>query len=76
MKHMNNNNLKDYNAPRIQVVSFKVENAFGSITEESSSNGMLRFGFDADHGLMNHGTGDHSGLGQYNEGGNIFGETI
>ena len=65
-----------YQSPKITVVTFKVEDGFGSITEESRSDGLINFGGDAEHGLMNHSTGDHSGLGQYQEGGNIFGETI
>ncbi len=67
---------KAYQAPAVKVVVFKVEDGFASILEESRSDGFINFGVDRDHGLMNHSTGDHSGLGQYQEGGNIFGETI
>lgn len=65
-----------YQTPKVTVVNFKVEDGFGSIKEAGRSNGLINFGGDADHGLMNHSTGDHSGLGQYGEGGNIFGETV
>ena len=65
-----------YQSPKITVVTFKVEDGFGSIREAGRSDGPINFGGDDEHGLMNHSTGDHSGLGQYQEGGNIFGETI
>ena len=67
---------KAYQAPAVKVVVFKVEDGFASIFEAGRSGGLINFGGDAEHGLMNHSTGDHSGLGQYQEGGNIFGETI
>ena len=65
---------KAYQAPAVKVVVFKVEDGFASILEESRSDGRINFGVDDDHGLMNHGEGDHSGLGQYQEGGSIFGD--
>ena len=55
----------------------KAYQAPASITDSGTAEeGLINFGVDRDHGLMNHGEGDHSGLGQYQEGGNIFGETI
>lgn len=73
---MNNLKQNSYLSPQTIVVEFKVEDGFGSIIESSRNEGLIDFGVDAAHGLMNHGDGDHSGLGQYDEGGNIFGETI
>lgn len=71
------NKLKEYDAPRIKVVSFTIESGFGGSIQGNgdavSSTGVI-FGGPQD-GLMNHSTGDRSGLGFYNDGGNIFGET-
>jgi len=72
------NKLKMYDAPRIKVVSFTIEQGFGNSiqgygSDAVSSSGVI-FGGPQD-GLMNHSTGDRSGLGFYNDGGNIFGET-
>ena len=66
---------KAYQAPAVKVVVFKVEDGFASITDSGTAEeGLINFGVDRDHGLMNHGEGDHSGLGQYQEGGSIFGD--
>ena len=77
MMKQQSNKLKMYDAPRIKVVSFTIEQGFGnSILGRGSavtSDGVI-FGGQQD-GLMNHSTGDRSGLGFYNDGGNIFGET-
>lgn len=73
------NKLKMYDAPRIKVVSFTIEQGFAGSSgiqgngSAVSSTGVI-FGGQVD-GLMNHSTGDRSGLGFYNDGGNIFGET-
>ena len=72
------NKLKMYDAPRIKVVSFTIEQGFGNSIQGNgnavSSTTGVTFGGPQD-GLMNHSTGDRSGLGFYNDGGNIFGET-
>jgi hypothetical protein len=68
-----------YDAPRIKVVSFTIEQGFGNSIEQSRrQDGLISFGGDVEHGLMNtgHTNGDHSGLGQYGNGGNIFGESL
>lgn len=78
MMKQQSNKLKMYDAPRIKVVSFTIEQGFGNSIQGNgsdavSSSGVI-FGGPQD-GLMNHSTGDRSGLGFYNNGGNIFGET-
>ena len=65
-----------YQPPKVTIVFFKVEEGFASILSDSPVNtSVFNFGGET-NGLMNHSTGDHSGLGQYGEGGNIFGETV
>lgn len=66
---------KLYQKPAVKVVAFKVENGFGSIIGGTSTDTDITFGGNRDYGLMNHGNGDHSGLGAYDDGGNIFGST-
>ena len=71
------NKLKMYDAPRIKVVSFTIEQGFGNSIQGNgsdavSSSGVI-FGGPQD-GLMNHSTDDRSGLGFYNNGGSIFGD--
>jgi hypothetical protein len=77
MMKQQSNKLKMYDAPRIKVVSFTIEQGFaGTIQGRGSAvtPSGVTFGGPQD-GLMNHSTGDRSGLGFYNNGGNIFGET-
>lgn len=70
------NAVRQYEKPTVKVVTFVVEEGFGSILGGTPSGGSVTFGGTPELGLMNHGTGDHSGLGQYQTGGNIFGETV
>jgi hypothetical protein len=76
MMKKQSNKLKMYDAPRIKVVSFTIEQGFGNSIQGKgnavSSDGVI-FGGPQD-GLMNHSTGDRSGLGFYNDGGSIFGD--
>lgn len=77
MMKQQSNKLKMYDAPRIKVVSFTIEQGFGDSIqghESAVTSAGVIFGGPQD-GLMNHSTGDRSGLGFYNNGGNIFGET-
>ena len=65
-----------YQTPKVTVVTFKVEDGFASIQSDSPVNtSVFNFGGET-NGLMTHSTGDHSGLGAYNNGGNIFGQTV
>ena len=70
------NAVRQYEKPTVKVVTFVVEEGFGSIIGGTTSGSSITFGGTPELGLMNHGTGDHSGLGQYQSGGNIFGETV
>ena len=63
-----------YQPPKVTIVFFKVEEGFASILSNSISATSVDFGGET-NGLMNHSTGDHSGLGAYSDGGNIFGQT-
>lgn len=72
----NKNAVRPYEKPSVKVVTFMVEEGFGSILGGTPSDGLITFGGSQELGLMNHGEGDHSGLGQYQSGGNIFGETV
>ena len=63
-----------YQKPQLTVVSFQVEIG---LMGASNGEGQLDFGGNADRGLLAPGqTDDRSGLGQYQNGGNIFGETL
>ena len=73
MKETKKNTI--YQTPKVTVVNFKVEDGFASILSNSISATSVDFGGET-NGLMNHSTGDHSGLGAYNNGGNIFGQTV
>lgn len=70
------NAVRQYEKPTVKVVTFVVEEGFGSILGGTPSDGSITFGGTPELGRMNHGTGDHSGLGQYGDGGNIFGNTV
>ncbi|GEM_PF-2899837 len=72
----NKNAVRQYEKPTVKVVTFVVEEGFGSIVGGTSTDTHITFGGNRDYGLMNHGNGDHSGLGQYQSGGNIFGNTV
>jgi len=73
MKETKKNTI--YQTPKVTVVNFKVEEGFASILSNSISATSVDFGGET-NGLMNHSTGDHSGLGAYSDGGNIFGQTV
>lgn len=65
-----------YQKPQLTVVSFQVEIGIVGASDGMGQN-RLNFGGDVDRGLMNPGqSNDRSGLGQYSDGGNIFGETL
>ena len=72
------NAVRQYEKPTVKVVTFVVEEGFGSIIGGGGtpSSGSITFGGTPELGRMNHGTGDHSGLGQYGDGSNIFGNTV
>ena len=72
----NKNAVRQYEKPTVKVVTFVVEEGFGSILSTGPQDGLVTFGGSLDLGRMNHADGDHSGLGQYQSGGNIFGETV
>lgn len=64
--------LNKYDSPVIKVVTFKVEDAFGSMRQNGSiTNETINFGGTDRTGWMNNGaSGDHSGMYEgygYNE---------
>ena len=65
---------KMYQSPAVKVVSFKVEDAFGSIQQNGEvTNNVINFGGSEETGLMSHDSYDHSGLGQYGYNSDLFG---
>lgn len=66
--------LNKYDSPVIKVVTFKVEDAFGSMRQNGSiTNETINFGGTDQTGLMSHDANDHSGLGQYGYESSLFG---
>ena len=65
---------KMYQSPTVKVVSFKVEDAFGSMRQNGDiTNETINFGGTNETGLMSHDSYDHSGLGQYGYNSDLFG---
>ena len=67
--------LNKYESPVIKVVSFKVEDGFGSIVQDGEVTNVINFGGTNATGLISHDDlTDHSGLGQYGYDNNLFGD--